>query len=231
VTELARVVRILGEELMTSPAQCVEESNTPSIGSPPRGLVLEVEGRDTAGRGAVVVGINPGRSKSKERAYFEQFGPTFETWEDYWKGHLKEEHPYFKRLRLYVTSVGISGPILWTNLAGCETPRSAGRSPQIQTLRFCARQHLWKELDVVPKDWVLVGAGKEAFMALSYLRPDQTVLGCPHPTGAYHHFSRLFDGQNLRPELRAKVARYLESQHPWAAWCGVGRDDPEVSSR
>src|SRR5260221_713874 len=137
MTDLPRVIRVLGEELMACPAECTKEGNLSSSGSPPRGLILEVEGRETSRRGAVVVGINPGRSNSKDRKCFQQFGSTFDSWEAYWKSDLKE-HRFFKLLRLYVDSVGLSGPILWTNLAGCETPLAAGRTPQIQTLRLCA---------------------------------------------------------------------------------------------
>jgi len=79
MTELARAIRALGEELMACPADCVDESNAPPPGSPPRGLILEIEGRDIDGRGAVVVGINPGRSTSEERTYFSQSGSTFKS--------------------------------------------------------------------------------------------------------------------------------------------------------
>jgi hypothetical protein len=49
-----------------------------------------------------------------------------------------------------------------------------------------------KELEVIPSDWPLIAVGKETFKVLAYLYPTHVIIGVPHPTGSYGHFSRLF---------------------------------------
>ncbi len=195
--------------------------NDRSRGIPPRGLLLEVDGRSPLERGVAVVGVNPGGSRLRDQEYFSSSGCTYDAWVTYWRSDLREI-PYFSRLRTFVDALGVRGPILWSNVAGCETAPEVGRIPGIQTLRFCAGQYLWRELNALPKDWIIVGVGDEAFRAISYSQPKRTVIGCPHPTGAYPHFSRLFNYEELLPYFRSLVERCLESPEPCAVWLNSG---------
>ncbi|MEW5784407.1 MAG: hypothetical protein AB1767_04890 [Bacillota bacterium] len=102
-------------------------------------------------------------------------------------------------------------------MAKCETAPGKKSLP-LQALRYCGARFLYRELDVIPADWVIIAVGREAYKALAYLMPARTILGCPHPTGSHGHFNNLFKGDTLVPEAREIVEVCLESKEPVAAW-------------
>ena len=50
----------------------------------PRCLILEEQHRSPNGRGAIVVGINPGRAGETECKYYREHACTYEAVKDYW---------------------------------------------------------------------------------------------------------------------------------------------------
>jgi hypothetical protein len=86
----------------------------------PRCLILEEKDREESARGAVVVGINPGRASDKECAYYLENGCSYDAVKDYWWHNLGYNHRYYKQLREFLNESGIRGPILWTEPVHCE---------------------------------------------------------------------------------------------------------------
>ena len=79
--------------------------------------------------------------------------------------------------------------------------------------------YLRQELEVLPKDWPLIGVGREAYKALAYLDPDRTLIGVPHPMGAYGHFRWLFEKQwQLRAEFEREARHLLDKRPGESVW-------------
>jgi len=118
--ELEKEIRRIGEALVNCSNNCAGVVNDKSKGILPRCLVLEVNNRKKS-RGAIIVGINPGHAKEWERREFRS-DPTYDALLDCW--NKNEIHPYRRRLSHFIKEMGFSGPILWTNLAKCETEKN-----------------------------------------------------------------------------------------------------------
>ena len=56
----------------------------PEEGIIPRCLILEEKDRVPGARGAIVVGINPGRANREECKYYLAHGCTYDAVKDYW---------------------------------------------------------------------------------------------------------------------------------------------------
>lgn len=152
--------------------------------------------------GCAVIGINPGRAKPDQMEYYRKVGATYKATVQYWEHNIKTRHPYYVRTRDLIRSLGLNGPILWSELAKCQTEPGMDGLPPLETLRTCSGRFLQKELAMIPR-WPLVGLGREAFKALAYLYPNRTVIGVPHPTGAYgNKFTALYRGRELQNNRR-----------------------------
>jgi hypothetical protein len=193
----------------------------PHTGILPRCLILETENRG-ASKGSAIVGINPGRSSSREREFYVTRGPTYQNTVKYWERAIRQRK-YYRWLRKLVDGLGFHGPILWTELAKCQSaPETAGALP-LQTFRTCAGMYLREELGSIPDTWPLIAVGKEAYKALAYLFPTRAVLGVPHPTGSYGHFPRLFDdSQRLLPGTKVQAATLWAEESGRAVWLATG---------
>jgi hypothetical protein len=145
---------------------------------------LEIDKREADERGVVIVGLNPGRASEKERRYYIENGPSYETFVKILEDLPGSgNHPYNRRLRENVIGWGLTGPILWSELAKCQSKPDVTRLP-LQTFRTCVGKFLNREMELVPHDWPIIAAGREAFKAISYLFSQRAVIGIPHPTGA-----------------------------------------------
>ena len=91
-----------------------------------------------------------------------------------------------------VHALELKGPVLWTELVKCQSEPEVKELP-VQTLRTCSGEFLRRELERLPENWPLFGVGWEAYKALAYLFSARTVIGVPHPTGSYGHFTALFE--------------------------------------
>lgn len=181
----------------------------------PRCLILETDSRE-ADKGCVIAGINPGRSKSREREFYRSNGQTYEQVVAYWQ-ELGYSHRYYMKLRELVTELGFKGPILWTELVKCENePDESGKGssqPPLQTFRTCTQTYLQKELQAVPNDWPLIAVGNESYKALAYLFASSAVIGIPHPTGSYGHFRDLCDSL---PKVKTQIKDIVKDRK--AVW-------------
>lgn len=183
---IAARIEDLGRRLVACRAACAGIVCQQERGIIPRCLIYE--GRKPGGRGAVVIGLNPGKSAEREQRHYRDAGSSYESVLAWWS-HAGSQHKYYKRLRRFLDAIGFDGPILWTELVKCESER--GLRLPVQTLRMCTGEYLQSEVDAVPDDWTLFAIGRVAFTATAYRFPRRTVLGVPHPTGSYGHFDRM----------------------------------------
>jgi len=210
----------LGAELVACKDGCAGILQRQSDGILPRSLFLERP--DALGRGCLAVGLNPGASKSVERAFYLEQAIAYDRVKKY---RIRiSAGPYFARTQSVIDQLGLTGPILWTNLAKCENESDRDGLPPLQTLRHCTRRFLFRELHESPSDWVVLGIGWEAYRALAYLVPERTVIGIPHPTGGYRDFRKMLDATFLRAEIKHRALTALRSPEPSAIWLGAGKN-------
>jgi hypothetical protein len=171
----------------------------------------------TSTRGCAVIGINPGQAKRDQIEHYRTAGGTYEATVQYWEQRIKLRHPYYMRTRKLLRSLGLNGPVLWSELAKCQRESGKKGLPPLGTLRTCAGRFLREELALIP-DWPLVALGREAFKALAYLYPTRTVIGVPHPTGAYgNKLAALCCASELRKNKR-KVQSVLTAAPGRLLW-------------
>ncbi|GAB1343188.1 uracil-DNA glycosylase family protein [Gemmatimonas sp.] len=201
-------------EVFRCTRRCDGVACEPERGLRPRGPLIEQ--RDPASIGALVVGLNPGGSDELEREVLRR--PTHATEWESWVHGRTERSVYLERLRRFVDAVGVRGSIIWSNVAKCEcTPGRRGLP--LLTQRDCAHRFLVRELTAVPKEWIAVAAGLDAYKALAFLSLNRVVLGIPHPTGANPAFSRLWSkDKTLRPWIQHAVQSLLVNGQSSAAW-------------
>lgn len=224
---LASRIEEIGRKLVGCNIDCRGIALNHAEGILPRCLILESEGR-AEGRGSVIVGINPGRSKPHERDFYRRNGQTYEQEVRYWQQYIAR-HPYYRRLRHFADELGFKGAILWTELVKCENESAESGLPPLQTFRTCTETYLRKELEAVPDDWALIAVGAEPYKALAYLFPSRTVIGVPHPTGSRGQFAGLFAGdKRLLSEVKAQTEDISDGARREAVWLSLPR--PRVDS-
>ena len=189
--------------------------NNPANGIVPRGLIYIEKDRDLSGRGSVMVGINPGRANRVEREFYKNRAATYKTTIEYWDKKIKNLRYYKRGLKL-VDKIGLHGPILWTELVKCESPK--GVTLSVQTIRDSINRYLFREVECTPEDWPLIGIGDKAFEILAYSFPKRTVIGIPHITGSYGQFHRLFTGSKINPHAKQQLKKILREKSIAAAF-------------
>ena len=191
----------------------------PKNGIVPRCLIYEEDERSASDRGSVIVGINPGRSAGsspravREREFYKSRGCSYEVIVEYWNKEIRN-YCYYVRSRAFVDSIDLHGPILWTELVKCESPKNVELS--VQTIRDSINRYLFKELEVIPEDWPLIALGGEAFKILGYRFPGRTVIGIPHVTGSRGQFLKLFSQNKINPDAKKHLNIILADKNPIA---------------
>ncbi len=188
----------------------------PKKGIIPRGLILEEDGRDPHACGAIVVGLNPGRTRPAQLRHNLEHGCTYRAYIEYWQKHLGWRYRYFVWTRRFLDAAGIGRPILWTELVHCESADS-GKELSVETIRSCIDRHLVREIACLPEKWVLIGLGAEAYKILAYRFPKRLVISIPHPTGSYGQIHKLMPKGRLRPGAKHQLERILKRRKPVAA--------------
>jgi hypothetical protein len=118
-------IQVIGQQLVTCTATCAGVQRDQQKGSLPRCLILELAGRNGS-RGCAAIGINPGQAKEPEEAFYRHRRPTYEAVLEYWNLKITQL-PYYARFRSLLDQVGLTGPLLWTELAKCQNqPGTSG---------------------------------------------------------------------------------------------------------
>lgn len=207
-SEIKEAIYKIGVKMVQDHLYYSDVVNDPANGIVPRCLIYEEEGRDLYGRGSVMVGINPGRANETEREFYQRRGAAYEATLEYWDEKIKSLR-YYKRGRALVDGIGLHGPILWTELVKCESPKGVKLS--VQTIRDSINLYLFEELKVIPENWPLIGIGYKAFEILAYRFPKRTVIGIPHITGSYGQFNKLFTNK-INPRAKQQLEKILKGK-------------------
>lgn len=227
IKKLDRAIAKIGRRMLRCGRHCNGIIHNKSKIILPRYLVLDTEGR-TKQRGSVIVGINPGQSRPHETKYYTEHGIDYGTMLEYWR--IKIQHlNYYTRLKKISDTLGLRGPILWTELVKC-TSEVKGETPPLETFRTCTRTFLSKELEAVPRSWPLIAAGHKVYEALSFRFPRRIVIGVPHPTGSYGHFLKFVydrNGAKLLKSLKLDFGRLWNNGIGKAVWLNVKKQRVE----
>lgn len=171
-------IKNIANEMAVCSTGCAGVTNAPRAGRPPRGLVLETQGRH--GSGAIVVGQNPGKAGRVEAQHYRVNGSGYKQQLAAWHALIRDQVAYFVLLRQLLAHLKLDGPILWTDVAKCE-----GTNPPLGTLMTCSQRYLARELSVIPADWPVIAAGAQAFHAIGFMAGLRPVVGLRHPTGRF----------------------------------------------
>ena len=164
-------------------------------------------------KGAIVAGINPGRSSSTERNFYKTHKNSYASTVQWWENNTIA---YYTRMRRLLCGLGYSGPVLWTEIAKCE---KASKSPvPEQTFRTCMELYLVNELKEVPSNWTIFAVGKTTYNALSFAFRTRAIVGVPHPTGSRGYFSNLFDPKTKNVQQRISAAATTAVRSSVTVW-------------
>jgi len=204
-------INSIGSGLVKCNFKCEGVVNDKKKGIIPRCLIYE--GRNGK-NGAIVIGINPGKSSKEEQKFLLKGNCNYQAILDFWDLKAKN-FAYYKKSRELITDLGFTGDILWTDLAKCECRGKNGDVP-IQTLRICIDRFLEKEIKALSDNFVIIALGNVAFNFCSLRFPDRFVIGLPHPTGAYGTFARL--RKNIRKNRKKYIAeiKKTKDQHDYS---------------
>jgi len=226
MSSLQNTIDGIGAELVRCSDGCAGIWCNQANGIVPRTLFLERS--EATGPGCYAVGLNPGTSKHRERAFYRQHRQNGVSYD-----HVKEyrrsicDIRYFRMTRTIIDQLGLRGPIIWSNLAKCENAEGQKDPPPVQTMRHCAGRFLRRELEVAPPDWAVLAIGLHAFVALAYLATGRAVIGIPHTTGS-RNFRMLFEGNDvnglLRREIRERACAALAATE--AVWLAPALHNP-----
>src|SRR3989338_2121986 len=197
----------IGIEMMKNHPRYHDTVFDPKRGIVPRCLIYEDENRNLSRRGSVIVGINPGQSNEPEREFYKKTGASYPATITYWDDRIKKLR-YYVHGRAFVDALKLRGPILWTELVKCESQPGI-RELSVQTIRDSINRYLFKELEAIPGDWLLIAVGGEAFKILSYHFPDRIVIGIPHITSARGQFHKLFSKNVINPIEKQQLKKLL----------------------
>ncbi len=208
--KMKSAIEQIGREMVKCSQNCFGIECDQADGILPRCLIWEEPEKNKTGIGCAVIGINPGRAKSKEMQFYKK--KTYDEFLKYWEEEIKKEHPYYCRPREMLRGFELNGPILWTDLVKCQNDKKGAKGLlPLETLRTCMSRYLSKELELIPSDWPLIALGGEVYRALAYMYPERTVIGVPHPTGSYGLFPPLLPGGKLYRASKSKFKKALEA--------------------
>jgi hypothetical protein len=209
----------IGDEIASCDSRCSGILKDGTRGIIPRGLILEE--CESGKVGCMIIGLNPGQAKPPELDYILKHGCTYQSHIDHWTREISR-HPYFDGPRLLVRQSGITGGIVWSDIAKCQKAEGSDRisfSSHPQTFRHCACRFLLREEQIVPKECPIFACGRDAFSALSYLFPHRIVIGFAHPTGhGGIQFKKMFIGGKVSKPIISQIREILRSTEPVAQW-------------
>lgn len=198
----------LGNKLVKCNLNCDGIKNNPKQGVIPRCLIVE---KQNGKNNCIVVGLNPGKCKEKEKKYYLNKNVKYSAISEYFFESNLHNAPYFKRTRDLISKLNFNGDILWTDLAKCECADKNGRLP-IQTLRVCINNYLRKEVEIF-KCTTIFALGNVAFNFCALSFPNHFIVGIPHPSGSYGNFSKLKKQIETNPKYFVKKLSFSKDRN------------------
>lgn len=215
---LNRSIEMIGSELVNCDSNCDGITNhikNPKSNAPPRCLYFDCAGVSEEIPGVIVVGINPGTMKSEEKRFMDEcqkehgsisYEKIVEHWLD--RGKNRKYYKHGKQVIIHInklTANAWAGPVLWTELVKCQNDHNIKAAHKIskETYRGCVYRYLRREIEMMPRSYLMIAIGKDAYEALCYLCPDRPLLGIPHLTGSRN------------PRLLQDILAALESRQHW----------------
>lgn len=188
------------KDLIGCRMDCAGIVNKPEKGIVPRCLVLE---QRNGGKGAIVVGLNPGKCPKEEMQFFMDNKNDPKAFEKYFFQKIKNIS-YFKRARNILSLLGYKGDILWTDLVKCQCSGENGILP-VQTMRVCISKFFKKEIENVFPKYTIFALGNKAFEFCALSFPNHLVVGLPHTSGSYGTFVHLYLKVDKNPDKFKKI--------------------------
>jgi hypothetical protein len=151
----------------------------------PRCLFFERKGRNPGSLGMVIVGTNPGQASDEElRDYISWHESGNLTYEKVVlrviQGGYDRVGQYYGPIRKFLNACNLDGPILWTEAVHCQNAIK-GDGLSDKTIYSCSSRYLAKQLEQIPKDWLIIAGSAVAFKALKPLCRDRRLFGFNHP--------------------------------------------------
>ncbi|MFA6593890.1 MAG: hypothetical protein WCT16_01405 [Candidatus Buchananbacteria bacterium] len=196
-----KIYNELGKQLVNCNFNCSGINNNKKFGYFPRLLFIE-KGNDN-GKGAIIIGLNPGKCGESERKWVSKNQDYWVNQKDYYSNNLLK-WKYFRRVKELLNLLGYQGDILWTNLVKCECIGSNGDLP-IQTIRTCVNKFLKNEIDSLLPQCDIFAIGNQSFGISSVAFPNNFVIGLPHSSGPYASTKFL----RLLEKIRKDKKKYL----------------------
>ena len=213
--EIQRHIDKIGNQLVGCQKCIGKVGNNVQEGIMPRCLFFETDVRDVHSKGVVVVGINPGKSNSKERNAYKRPNRTYKAFKKYWLDHFSNQG-YYSRMRELIDCLEIKGPILWTEMVKCENKSADDKltfNKYPDVFRTCISRFLLDEVKNVPKDWPLIAVGRDSFRNLCILFPHREVMGIYHPSARSNNFPNLKDKR-----IFSKIKKRANNKKETAIW-------------
>lgn len=159
-----------------------------NTGQIPRCLFFEHVNKNHNTFGTIVVGLNPGTPSSNEKNDYKHWYSNGQlNYKNMLNRFLNSGYPegfYYGPIRKILNALDLEGPILWTEIAHCESKiNEKGKKLPLKRriTSICSRNFLSKEIKAVPNDWLIIGVGKDAYELLLPMSPEHRLLGISHP--------------------------------------------------
>jgi hypothetical protein len=188
--EILSQINSLGNELVKCPLNCVGIDNVKQDGKIPRCINLELENRNSDGKGVIIAGMNPGKAKKEEMKIYISDNGSYDSHKYFMNQYILKEgkNKYHDEIREIVTLLGFDGPILWSEIVKCQSKEGINKL-DVQTIRNCVHRFLKKEIELF-KEFPIIAIGNESFRTCSLLFPDRQIIGIEHPSGTNRNYSK-----------------------------------------
>ncbi|MEK7310231.1 MAG: hypothetical protein AAB038_05380 [Planctomycetota bacterium] len=220
LNRIEKKIRQIGNRLVKCKKQCEGVKHNLKKGIIPRCLWFDTF-KSKNNKGCIVIGINPGIPKNEDerdfyKSKFTLYDKHLEWLKDRTYVYNKGESGYYTKLVNFIRSVGIKGPIHWTDLVKCQFKRKGRKLPPKDTISICTGKFLMKELKIIPRKWPIIAVATSVFKQVKN-NHEHSVIGIPHPTGSHGDFDGLIGSKKKLSEIKKLLSksRKMFQQAQW----------------
>ncbi|GMA64212.1 hypothetical protein NZD89_02505 [Alicyclobacillus fastidiosus] len=212
VSQIEEEIERIANEMIYCNHQCSGEDIVCNLstGQIPRCLYFEHENRNSNSPGIVVIGMNPGWSDVDEqddyKKWLSQKALSYKNLLNRFESEgFGEVGKFYPPIRTILKHLQLDGPILWTEVAKCESQKRDEKTKvplKRRTTSICSRLYLSREIQVIPEDWLFLAVGLDAYETVLPLSPRNPLIGCYHP----NHRKK---GQKLQTKIKNNPSLYV----------------------